>query len=242
MQTVSIDRSWWSWAGAHGGHLAGLGLAEMRAELGEDRPVRSLTTHFLAPVDDRDLSFSAQVERAGRGTAMASFRARQDGATALHGSAVFGVAGTGPRHGHAAPDVPPIRECEPLALPVELAPFSRHLEIRPATPDRPLAGGDRAELAAWMRFVDGRSIDAEAVVVLTDALPPALFALWRAPRPVPSAELTVHFGESLADVGDWALVRIRTEHAASGWAVDDSAVWSTDGRLLALARQARRVL
>ncbi|WP_315987411.1 hypothetical protein [Streptomyces sp. uw30] len=34
---------------------------------------------------------------------------------------------------------------------------------------------------------------------------------------------------------------MRTEHAGSGWAIDDSAVRSEDGRLLALARQPRVV-
>jgi hypothetical protein len=35
-RAVTIDRSWWSWTGAHGGHLASLGLAAMRARLAED--------------------------------------------------------------------------------------------------------------------------------------------------------------------------------------------------------------
>lgn len=80
-------------------------------------------------------------------------------------------------------------------------------------------------------------------MVLADALPPALFALWTVPRPVPTAELTVHFTDALdaAPAEGWALVRIRTEHAGSGWAIDDSTIWSSSGRLLALARQARAV-
>ncbi|MFE0254823.1 hypothetical protein [Streptomyces sp. NPDC059010] len=39
----------------------------------------------------------------------------------------------------------------------------------------------------------------------------------------------------------WALVRIRTECAGSGWVVDGSTVWSADGRLVALVRQSRVV-
>ncbi|MDJ0342135.1 thioesterase family protein [Streptomyces sp. H10-C2] len=269
-----MDRSWWSWAGAHGGYLAALGLTVMRTRLaaqlggqlggqlgedanadadqdqdqGEDRAVRSLTTHFLAPVDDRPLTLSATVERAGRGTCVASFTGEQGGAAALLGSAVFGAPRPGgPSHDgddSRAPAVPGADDCEALELPLRLAEFARHLEIRPATTARPLAGGDRAELVAWVRFADGRPLDAEAVVVLADTLPPALFARWTTPRPVPSAELTVHFGDALdhGPVGGWALVRIRTEHAGSGWAVDDSAVWAADGRLLGLGRQARRIL
>nr|WP_249927934.1 acyl-CoA thioesterase domain-containing protein [Streptomyces flaveus] len=103
--------------------------------------------------------------------------------------------------------------------------------------------GERAELLAWIRFADRRPLDARTLVVLADALPPALFALWTVPRPVPTAELTVHFTDAVdaRPASEWALVRIRTEHAGSGWAIENSALWSTDGRLLALARQARAV-
>jgi acyl-coenzyme A thioesterase PaaI-like protein len=69
-----IERSWGSGAGTHGGYLAALGLAAMRArlvgELGEDRPVRALVTHFLAPVADRPLDLHAAVERVGRDAAV----------------------------------------------------------------------------------------------------------------------------------------------------------------------------
>jgi acyl-CoA thioesterase len=118
-----------------------------------------------------------------------------------------------------------------------------HLEIRPASDARPLGGGQRAALLAWIRFADRRPLDARTLVVIADALPPALFALWTVPRPVPTAELTVHFTDALdgRPAQDWALVRIRTEHAGSGWAIENSAIWATDGRLLALARQARTV-
>jgi acyl-CoA thioesterase len=163
----------------------------------------------------------------------------------LVGSATFGASRSGPDHnGSCAPTVPGPDDCPPLALPRGLAEFARQLEIRPATAARPLAGGERAELVAWMRFRDDRPLDAEAATVLTDALPPALFATWTTPRPVPSAELTVHFGTALDDApgAGWALVRIRAEHAGSGWAMDDAAVWSQAGRLLALGRQSRRIL
>ncbi|MFD1661802.1 thioesterase family protein, partial [Streptomyces caeni] len=117
------------------------------------------------------------------------------------------------------------------------------VEIRPAGPGRPLGGGERAELLAWVRFADGRTLDAGAVVTLTDVLPPGLYARWRSPRPVPTAELTVHFADAPDDAAPegWALVRMRTAQAGGGWVVDDSEVWSADGRLLALARQARVV-
>lgn len=255
---VTVDPSWGSWAGAHGGYVASLALTATRARLFEQRgergPVRALSAHFLAPVDERPLTLHTVVERTGRRAAVSTFTGEQGGTTVLVGSAVFGAAGPGPDpapdrrdpryDGMSMPAVPDAARCEPLELPVQIAAFARHLEIRPATAARPLSGGTHAELTAWVRFIDGRLLDAEAVVILVDALPPALFACWTAPRPVPTAQLTVHLTDVLdgAPAQEWALVRIRTDHAGSGWAVDDSAVWAADGRLLALARQSRTIL
>ncbi|WP_326725122.1 thioesterase family protein [Streptomyces sp. NBC_00243] len=241
-----IDPLWWSWEGAHGGHVAAAALSAVRdhaAEAGQ-HPARTLTTHFLAPVDARPLPLTVTVPSAGRRVSTCTFTGEQDGRPVIVGSAVFGPGRPGPSYeGSTAPAVPGAPDCPSLDLPVGLAPFAKQVEIRPATEGLPLAGGEKAELVAWVRFADDRPLDAEAVVTLTDVLPPGLYAHWRTPRPVPTAELTVHFTDALDDGAPrgWALVRIRTEQAGSGWAVDDSTVWSADGRLLALARQARVV-
>lgn len=242
-----IDPQWRSWEGAHGGHVAAVALAAVRSRFaGGARPVRTLTTHFLAPADAGPLHVSGTAPTSGRRTAACVFSGHQDGLPVVVGSALFGEGRPGVAYdGQPAPDVAGPDGCRTVRLPGHLAPFARQLEIRPAGPDLPLAGGDRAELLAWVRFPDGRPLDAPAVVTLTDVLPPALYAVWDVPRPVPSAELTVHFTDALdaggSLLGGWALVRIRTDHAGAGWAVDDSAVWAADGRLLALGRQSRVV-
>ncbi|MFI8189276.1 acyl-CoA thioesterase [Streptomyces sp. NPDC085946] len=239
-----IDPAWRSWEGGHGGHVAAVALAAVRDRFaGGAHPVRTLTTHFLAPVTADPLHVSGTAPSTGRRTAACVFTGHQNGAPVLLGSALFGPARPGPAHaGRPAPDVPGPQDRAPLRLAPWLAPFAGQLEIRPATADLPLAGGPRAELVAWVRFLDGRALDAAAVTTLTDVLPPALFARWRSPRPVPTAELTVHFTGALDDAPEgWALVRIRTEEAGGGWAVDDSAVWSAEGALLGLGRQARVV-
>ncbi|MFD4622064.1 acyl-CoA thioesterase [Streptomyces sp. NPDC058475] len=241
-----IDPLWWSWRGAHGGHAAAVALSAVQDRVGTERsgPVRALTTHYLSPVDTRPLALSVTVPSAGRRASTCTFTAAQGGRPVLVGSAVFGPVRPGPSYeGKTAPDVPGAADCRPLELPGQLVPFAKQVEIRPATDSLPLAGGEDAELVTWVRFADDRPLDAGAVVTLTDVLPPALYVRWRTPRPVPTAELTVHFTDAL-DGGTpegWALVRIRTEQAGSGWAVDDSAVWAADGRLLAVARQARVV-
>ncbi|WP_246113839.1 thioesterase family protein [Streptomyces montanus] len=208
------------------------------------RPVRALTAHFLAPAVAGSLHLSVAVPSARRRASTCAVTGRQDGARVLVGSAVFGPGRPGPAYdGRPSLAVPGPQDCGLLDSPLELSPFAQNLEIRPATDAQPLGGGEKAELVAWVRFVDGRALDAEAVAILTDVLPPGLYARWRTACPIPTAELTVHFTDAL-DAGPaegWALVRIRTEQAGNGWALDESEVRSAEGRLLALARQARVV-
>ncbi|MET9306384.1 thioesterase family protein [Streptomyces cellulosae] len=242
---TQIDPRWWSWEGMHGGWVAGAALTAVRDSFaGGDRPVRSLTTHYLAPVGTGPLRFSGTAPATGRRTATCLFTGHQDGEPVVLGSALFGRARGGPAHaGLTAPEVCGPDDCVPVELPADLALFARQLEIRPATADLPLGGGPRAVLVAWVRFRDDRPVDAAAVATPADVLPPALYARRRTPRPVPTAEMTVHFTDALDDgpAHGWSLVRIRTDHAGGGWAVDDSAVWSAGRRLLAAARQARVV-
>ncbi|WP_223182912.1 MULTISPECIES: hypothetical protein [unclassified Streptomyces] len=60
---------------------------------------------------------------------------------------------------------------------------------------------------------------------------------------MPTAEPTIDFADTVdfEAPADWALVRVRTEQADDGWAVDGSEAWSTDGRMPTLAWQAHVV-
>jgi acyl-CoA thioesterase len=239
---VVVDQSWWSFGGAQGGVLAAHALTAMRATLPGPRAARMLNVHFLARVDDRPLDFHATPVRIGGGASTVSFTATQGDGVALIGTAVFGAPRTGPHHdGHKAPEVPAVEDCEPISLPVR---FAGHLEMRLASPTPPLSGGTEPEMLTWMRFADGRKLDAESAALLTDAPPPAMFMTWTTMRPVPSVELTVHLTDAL-DAGpldnDWLLVRIHAEHAGSGWAIEDSEVWLQNGTLIATGRQSRRI-
>jgi acyl-CoA thioesterase len=245
---IRVDRSWWSAAGANGGVLAAAGLAAMRSELaqsGQHHPAKMLSVQFFRPVDERPLAVDARIDRFSGTTAVASFAATRNGEVALLGNAVFGASRPGVRiAAQRPPDVPSAEHCEPFVLSPRLAPYGQHLEIRAATPARPLAGGDLAELLFWIRFTDGRALDGESVTLLTDAMPPAAYAVLLDPVPMPTVELSVHLGEALSEkpADGWALVSMRNQQAASGWAIDDCVVWSADGELLALGRQTRRII
>lgn len=240
--TVELDRSWWSWSGPHGGLLAATALDAAQEVVAADRVPQVVSAQFLAAAGARPVELAAQVLRAGGSSDVVRVDATADGEPVLAVTATLAR----PRPGGAtygvvdAPPVPPPADC-PVVPPVDLVPFTSHLEIRRASRG-PLEGGDVAELLAWVRRASGGpEVDAASLVVLVDALAPAVYGIATVPVPVPTIDLTVTLQPEPPTTG-WTLVRITTRTLADGWCVDDSDVWSEDGRLLAQARQTRRVL
>lgn len=235
---AEIDRSWWSWAGPQGGFVAGLCLNAAVPLLGEGRVPRSLHALFLAPAAEGTLAMDATLVREGGSSAVVAVTAGD--ALRVH------VVGGRPRGdavlpAEPAPAVPGPEECDDTPLPVDFVPFSQHFAWRFATGARPFTSGPDAELLAWVRPRREAPIDAAALVLLVDAMPPAVYAVASTPVAVPTVDLTVSFTDTPAATG-WVLLRIRTRSAAGGWCLDDSEVWDAEGRLLARGRQTRRVL
>lgn len=244
---IRLDRSWWSWAGPHGGLLAALALRSAGRLAGAGRTARALSAQLLRTVDDAPLHASAELVREG-GSSSTVASALRDDEGALVVTAVL-TSGRARWSGvpYAAVPMPSVagpESCDRLVLPADLVPFSARLEFRPATPALPLTPGPLAELVAWVRFHDDEPLDAAALTVVADAMPPALYAVTATPVPVPTVELTASYAAGLdeAPLRGWVLVRIATRTAGDGWAVDDSDVWAPDGRLLVQSRQTRRVL
>jgi hypothetical protein len=201
---------------------------------------------FTRPVTSPSLTMRAEIVRMGRSatTLTAVVTPDDDDGDALRLQLLLGAGGTGPLvEGPSAPRVPAASQCSQFSLPVDLVPFGNNLEIRPATDVRPLAGGNIAELAAWIRMLLPGLSAAETFLVLLDALPPALYGVLTTPVPIPTAEMAVHLtsDSTNADPSAWYLVHIGTEAARDGWSLDGSSVWDEDGRLMALGRQVRRV-
>ena len=233
-----IDRSWWSWAGPHGGFVAGLCLNAGLPLLGEGRVPRSLHAVFLEAAPEGELVLDASLVREGGSSAVVTVAAGD----ALRATVVGGrPRGTSEVAAEPLPDVPGPDACEDTPLPVDFVPFSQHLRFRFATPARPFASGPVPELVAWVRPVHDVPLDHAALVVLVDAMPPAVYAVAASPVAVPTVDLTVSFTDAPPATG-WVLLRITTRSAAGGWCLDDSEVWDSAGRLLARGRQTRRVL
>jgi acyl-CoA thioesterase len=228
----------------HGGFA--LALTAGLAETGDSAAPRALHGTFISPLPPEE-AVDVRITDLRRGRSGASVRAE------VHAGArrVLDVVSTfdrrreGPRYERfASPPVPSPEECEAFALPVELVPFTSHIEVRPTDDARPLSGGDDPELSAWIRLVDADLRPWQVVTVLLDALPPALYAIATAPAAIPTTMLSVALTDDAHgwDPSEWALVRIRADFAGGGWVVETSSVWNARGVLLGCASQQRKVL
>lgn len=243
--TAVADTSWLSWAGVHGGLV--MSLAASAAAGRSDKPLRTATAHFAAPVvAARPLTMTVRDIASGRSRSSVLVEARQDEKLVLAGLFGFLSPGSSPVHEPVGtrPDVPGPEHCAPYAGQEAVVPVARRLDIRPATPVLPLSGSDEAELVAWVRLRDRDAVDSATALVLLDSLAPALYAVLREPVPVPSVELSAHLAHDLdaEPAAGWVLIRQRNSGTRDGISIDETDVWDERGRLLAQARQARKVL
>jgi acyl-CoA thioesterase len=248
---IILDPTWWSWSGAHGGVLVAEAVRHAAATLGVGprRSLRSVSVQLLSAVGAAPVRLRPTLLREGGTATSVALAAEQGGELRLHGHAVFGADGSAAAPGVApagAPRVDPPETSPVVRNDPTLVPFTQHVEFRSADGSRPLAGAADAQLTAWIRLREQATVDGAAAVMLLDALAPALYASLRSPVPVPTLDYTVHIVAPLdvrpVPAGSWLLARQRCVSAADGWAVDDGTLWDAGGRLLATARQTRRVL
>lgn len=242
-ETILLGEEWAAWPGMHGGRVMALS-AGVAAGLSDGLPLRAASTRFLLAVVPGEGRVVAVVDHRSRSSATVTVRLYQEGRTASLSTFSFASgAGEIAVPARSIPDVRGPEECVDFREAELLYPFARKLDIRPATDILPLSGAPRAELTAWLRL---REPDEELRTVLTlaDAMPPAVYAVLELPVPVPSLEISVHLPapSTAAHLTDWLLVQQRNVQTAAGLSVDECDIWHEDGRLVAQARQLRRVL
>ncbi|MFP6661759.1 MAG: thioesterase family protein [Myxococcota bacterium] len=245
---ATIDRGWWITHGPNGGYLAALLIKALETRLGDpERCARSLSLHYLSPPTEGPCEITVAIERSGRSLTSLSARLLQGEKTRVLALAAFATArpGTGWEVARCeVPSVPP-----PNAIPEErpevthLAAFRERVETLFVPGFEPFGRREDPDVRAWMRLREPRALDAAAVALYADALPPAVFALREGERPVgaPTIELTIHFYGDPATAGvaddDYCLARVVTHTTRDGFLSEDGWIFSRDGRLLCQSRQ-----
>ncbi len=234
----------WSIGGVpNGGYVMAMALRALLDATGRPDPL-GVTGHFVRPAEPGPAELRVELVRAGRSSSTAIVALSQNGSERLRvlGSAteLDRLEGSDAEHGPPPPDLPPPEEClhgEGVLPDGSIAEIARRLDLRISPEHVGWARGaptGRPEIAGWIRLVDGRPADSLLMPVVVDGFPPTVFELGFAGW-VPTLELTVHLRRRPA--GGWLRCAIRSTHVSRGLVDEDSAVWDSEGRLVAVARQ-----
>lgn len=245
-QDVVVPASWGQGRAGFGGLAAALVYEAMRAQVPEDRPVRSLAITFVGPLQvDTPVSFEAEVLREGKAVSQVLGRAVQNGqvVTLVQGS--FGAARSSvvAVEAEPAPSMPALEACQELPyIPGVTPEFTRHLVMRWGVGGLPFSGNTSREMGGWVRQrgeVEREPLTVAHQLALVDAWPPAVLPHLKSFAPGSSLTWTIEFVQPLpaVDTHDWCQYRAVIEHARDGYGHCAAALWSAQGELLALSRQ-----
>ena len=245
-----IPHGWSVSKGAHGGLVAALLTRAAGLVAGPERPLRSLTAHFVRPALPGPISIEVTREREGSRLTSLSLRMVQNGETVA-----AALAAGGPDRESFTfrdipmPKVPGPEEIDPVpyfegAMPAYLS----HTDFRPVYTANALETSKTGEgmVGGWVRVPSGLKLEAPAVAFLADVWWPAVFAVMDGMAGAPTIDLTVHFRSHLPPANDdgstWVLGRFRTHLVDGGHFEEDGVLWLPDGTVLAQSRQLALVL
>ncbi|MDY6809166.1 MAG: thioesterase family protein [Actinomycetota bacterium] len=242
---ADVDRSWWGWSGPHGGVIAALAVY-VAAETVPEADVRAVDLRFSGRPGDGELRLTSTVTSAGRSTRMVDVVVAQQGLVVVSASVTMGQL-----RPPAAADiadisadvVPAPESCAPFSIPPEIVPMGQHLDLRPTDGPLPLTAAAEPWMRAWISTQRPMSVDAAYLSLLADCLPPAVFPTLSAPLAVPTVAFSMHLAAPPDHPGPApVLVHTRNTSTSGGWSVDDTTLRDHRGRLLASARQSRRII
>ena len=233
-----------------GGLMAALAAGSARQALGIDTPLQTLSIQYLAAARfGEPVRFTPALTRGGRNVAYAHVTGGQADRPAVQALATFGREVEGPVLTPLTADPPPVESLPATPMNPTFGPwFTRHIEHRFADGPKLFGGnaGRSPELGYWMRCVDAGPLDELRLLFLLDGLYPTYFTAFPAPPAISTsvdlrADLLAELTPQTSPDG-WAYFHFWSRDVGGGWAIEDGAAWSPDGRPLAVVRQRRKIL
>jgi len=239
--SAKVYDGWDIGGNANGGYLLALVAGALCKATGRSLPI-ALSCHYLAPVNDADVSIETHVVKTGKSFTTATATMRQGERVIVMASGTCGDGFPGGTVSYATRDMPVLpafADAVPRSTTTPGLPgLMSKVDVRLHPDDTGFATGNpngSALVRGWCAFRDGRPVDPLALTLFCDALPPAMFNLSGAPGWVP----TVHLSFYLRGIpsGGPVVAEFRTNHLHDGFFEEDGLLWDANGVLLAQSRQ-----
>jgi acyl-CoA thioesterase len=240
---IDAPEDWSQGRTLYGGMTAALAHEAVRRTHGELGPLRSAQLTFIGPASGH-LRFTSTLLRRGRSSALIAAECFNDDGPAARAVFVFGAARDS-KVAHsflAMPDV---------AAPEALGSFRKeggntrrgfwnNFETRLASGAALFdVSAARPEFSTWTRFLDTGGADpTTALLAIADCLPAAAMVHFPEPAPISTMTWTIDVARVPESLDGWHLLRASSEHAGEGYSLQNMAMWSASGDLLAVGRQA----
>jgi acyl-CoA thioesterase len=239
----TITPDWLQGRTLFGGMGAALCLHTARKLTGEERPLRSMTISYIAPVSpDAPFEITPRVLREGRNVTQASAELRQNGAIATAANFCFAKdfpsALSGDEMPMPAPRPP--EESDPLPFFEGMSPsFARHFDMHWSHGAFPVQGAEKGDNLVWVRHKDNVSdVKESAFIAMADALPPSAISMLSKPAPLSTLTWQLNILDPSFETEDqWWLTHARVLHAANGYVTQESRFWNSEGKIAAAGWQ-----
>ncbi len=245
-RSVVIPAHWGQGRASFGGLVAALQYLAMRAQVADNRPVRSLAITFVGPVaPEVAVSFEVEILREGSAVTQVLGHATQNGQTCALVQGSFGA----PRESVARYEPPvPVSELKPLAdsftLPFvkgAMPDFLQHMDVKWALGGLPFSNSPSPVIGGYVRLRDAeqQALSEAHVLALVDAWPSGLLTWVNKPTPASSLTWTIEFvhPQPALTTHDWCSYRAEIEHARDGYGHCAATLRAPDGALIAISRQ-----
>ena len=242
--TAEVQEGWDIFGVSNGGYLMAIANRAMEVESG-GRLLVSSTGHYLNATSAGPVSIDVATLKEGRSLSTLRAKLSRGDRQLLTVTAVL----QNPDHeGFAGdliiadpPRLPSPEECvraEPADSAPLPPPFTGKVDVRIHPDDAGVADGKKSGepvMRGWFRLRDGEEMDAHAVVLATDAFPPAIFNSSLPIGWTPTIQLTVQVRNP--SPRGWLACRFATRFVTGGMLEEDGEIWDEDGRPVALSRQ-----
>lgn len=242
--SAHLAEGWDIFGVTNGGYLMAIATRAMEAE-SEGRSLISATGSYLNPAGAGPVDVDVEVLKKGRSLSTLRATLSTAGRNLVYVTGVFSDPETQRSEarlvGAEPPDLPPPDECVP-AVPTSDAPlpppFTGKVDLRIHPDDARAVLGEKTGvplMRGWFRLRDGEPMTAHAVVLATDAMPPAIFNADLSVGWTPTVDLTVQIRDP-APTG-WLATRFSSRFITDGMLEEDGEIWDEQGNPVALSRQ-----